>query len=114
MPVRWDVGQRFLGEEAGDFEPDESLKRTFYQLRAEMEEKEGAFMPLLDEGQLCRSPRLMRRLGPGLRDLGTGADGNTNEGNAAVLAIVLTSGCGSHQLLRILYTEIREVIRDIY
>lgn len=79
-----------------------------------MEEKDGAFILLLNEGQLCRSPQVMRRLRPGLQDLGTGADGNTNEGNAAVLVIVLTSGCGSKQLLRILYTEIGGVIeRDL-
>lgn len=75
-----------------------------------MEEKDGAFLLLLNEAQLCRSAQVMRRLRPGLQDLVTGAVGNTNKGNAAVLVIVLTSGRGSIQLLRILDAEIWGVI----
>lgn len=92
MLLRWDVVQRFLVEEAGDGELDEILNHTLYRLTASMEEKDDAFMLLLNGEQLCRSPQVMRRFHPGLQDLRTGADGNTNEGNTAVSVFVLPSG----------------------
>lgn len=90
-------GTESFGRRSWKIELNETLNGVFHQLTASMEEKDGAFIV---------PPQVMRRFGPGLRDLGTGAVGNTNEGNAAVLVPVLTSGCGSNQLLRILYTEI--------